>query len=370
MAFYKNTKYIKTLIPYRLDRLPLSLFHWKILLALGTTWILDGLEITIKGAISITLQHPQTLHLTSTQIGLAASFYLTGAVIGALFFGYLTDKYGRRRFFFITLGVYLLGVILSVFSWDFISLAVARTILGLGIGGEYTAINSAIDELMPAKVRGRISLAVNSSYWLGAAAGALMTSVILTPGLFPIDIGWRICLGLGAILGIITLVLRKFVPESPRWLVLHGHAAQAEQLMHEIEQEVDVNPEKKLDINKTPFIISTKVVNFRMVLSAIFNQYRKRALVTFTLMISQAFLYNAIFFTYVLILNHFYDIPAEKTGIYLLAFALSNFLGPVLLGQFFDTIGRKFMIVTTYIISAILLILTAYLFLQHSINAT
>src|SRR5277367_236747 len=228
-----------TLIPARLDRLPWSRFHWLLVIGLGITWVLDGLEITLMGAISAVLQRPDVLHFTAAEIGSISSAYLAGAVIGSLIFGHLTDRFGRRMFFFLSLSVYLVGVGLTALSWNLVSFGVFRFITGMGIGGEYSAVNSAIDELIPARLRGRVDLIINGSYWLGAALGAASTLVILNPHILPVKIGWRAGFGAGAIIGLVVLFLREFIPESPRWLMTHGRRDDAEKTVHEIEETVE-----------------------------------------------------------------------------------------------------------------------------------
>ncbi len=355
----------------RLDRLPWSRFHQLVILSLGITWILDGLEVTLVGAISGILGSPRTLALTPAQIGLLASWYILGAVMGALIFGWATDRFGRRKLFFVTLTIYLCGVILSAVSWNFWSFCCFRFLTGAGIGGEYSAINSAIDELIPARLRGRVDLIVNGSYWLGAATGSLSTIVILNPRLFPVNIGWRLGFAVGGVIGLLVLLLRRYVPESPRWLLTHGHPSEAERIAAEIEANV-----KKTTGHELPDPVGTalrirvqKTHGFGMIAEAMFKRYRARAILGLALMVSQAFFYNAIFFTYALVLTKFYDVPGEKTGLYLLPFALGNFLGPLALGHFFDTVGRRKMICVTYTISALLLAITALLFSHSAISA-
>jgi MFS family permease len=362
---------IRTLIPARLDRLPWSGFHTMVVVALGVTWILDGLEVTLVGAVSGVLQEPGTLHFSSAEIGFIASCYLAGAVVGALVFGYLTDRYGRRLFFFVTLAVYLVGALLTAFAWDLWSFVLFRVITGAGIGGEYTAINSAIDELIPARLRGRIDLYINGSYWVGAALGALSTVVLLDPKLFAVDVGWRVGFFIGALLGLFILFMRRHVPESPRWLVTHGQGARAEAMIAEIEQRVTqthgaLPPPDEAD---AIMLHPRAHVGIGTVARTLFGVYRRRTMLGLALMIAQAFLYNAIFFTYALVLTQFYAVPASETGLYLLPFAVGNFLGVIVLGHYFDTLGRRQMIAATYCISAALLVLTGYLFAHGEIGA-
>jgi MFS family permease len=358
---------IRTRIPARLDRLPWSRFHWLVVLALGVTWILDGLEVTFKGAVSGVLQLPETMGFSAAEIGLHGSGYLAGAVCGALFFGRLTGRYGRKRLFFITLAVYLAGVGLSAFSWDFWSFLAFRFITGCGIGGEYAAINSAIDELIPARHRGRVGLMINGSFWLGAALGSGATVLLLDPALFAPDFGWRLGFGMGAVLGLLILFFRRFIPESPRWLLTHGRVQEAERIMSGIERSIG----KPLPVPAGAEFVLRPRRSFGLaeVAHVMFTRYRSRSALCVMLMMSQAFLYNAIFFTYALVLTRFYGVPAGETGLYLLPFAIGNFLGPVALGHWFDTIGRRPMIALTYGISATLLTLTGWLFTQDLLSA-
>ncbi|HTX54120.1 MAG TPA: MFS transporter [Candidatus Baltobacteraceae bacterium] len=363
---------LQTLIPARLDRLPWCRFHWIVVIALGITWILDGLEVTLTGAVGGILQSPETLHFTSEEIGLIASWYLTGAVVGALFFGYLTDRLGRKKLFFITLCVYLGGTLLTGFSGGFWSFAACRFVTGAGIGGEYAAINSAIDELIPARIRGQVDLLINGSYWIGAALGSVATLYFLDPRFFPVNIGWRVSFIVGAVIGLGILLFRRAVPESPRWLITHGHAAEAERVVGDIERIVADTCGADLGMpsrEETLTIHPQSHFGFAIIARLMFGAYRTRAVLGLALMASQAFLYNAIFFTYALVLTRFYDIPADRTGIYLLPFAIGNFLGPALLGRLFDTVGRRAMIAATYAFSAVLLAVTGVLFSQGLLTA-
>jgi MFS family permease len=358
---------LRTDVPARLDRLPWSRFHWLVVLALGVTWILDGLEVTFKGAVSGVLQLPQTLGFTPAEIGLLGSAYLVGAVTGALVFGRLTDHYGRKKLFFVTLAVYLVGVGLSAFAWNFWSFVAFRFLTGCGIGGEYAAINSAIDELIPARHRGRVGLMINGSFWLGAALGSGATVVLLDPARFPVDLGWRLGFGIGAALGLVILAFRRYLPESPRWLLTHGRVQEAERIVADIERGIgrDLPPPLAPPITLHP----RRRFGLGHVAHVMLTRYRTRSMLCVMLMMSQAFLYNAIFFTYALVLTRFYDVPADRTGLYLLPFALGNFLGPVVLGHWFDTVGRRPMIALTYGTSATLLALTGWLFSQGLLSA-
>jgi MFS family permease len=350
---------ITTDIPARMDRLPWSRFHLLVVVALGITWVLDGLEVTIVGSIGPILKSPQTLGLTDQDIGSIAACYVAGAVVGALLFGWLTDRFGRRLIFNVTLGIYLLGVLLSAFSWNFWSFAAFRFITGLGIGGEYAAINSAIDELIPARLRGRIDLLVNGSYWGGALLGAAGSLLLLSGRFVGVDLGWRLGFGIGAVLGGGILFLRRFVPESPRWQVTHGREREAKATIEEIEHDVgtDLPPAKG-----TLTIHPRKVFGFGLILSAMWGENRGRSVLTLALMVAQAFLFNSVFFTYGLVLATFYHIDAARTGTYIVPLAAGNLLGPLLLGHLFDTVGRKPMIAGTYALSGVMLIGVAVLF--------
>ncbi|MFZ0126453.1 MAG: MFS transporter [Xanthobacteraceae bacterium] len=357
-------------VPARLDRLPWGSFHTLVVIALGVTWILDGLEVTLAGALSGALKQSPVLHFSNTDVGFVSSVYLTGAVSGALLFGWLTDRWGRRKLFFVTLAVYLVGSAATAFSWDLLSFGLFRFLTGAGIGGEYAAINSAIQEFIPARYRGRTDLAINGSYWLGAAVGAAGSIVFLDPRLVDPEIGWRLAFFIGASLGLIVIFMRPWLPESPRWLMAHGRSARARAVVVEIEDRfrrrgtwIDVAnvPRVRLRVRRHTPVLE--------MLHALFQTYRKRTLVGLTLMAAQAFFYNAIFFTYALILTDFYGVAADQVGWYVLPFAAGNFLGPLLLGPLFDSIGRKPMIAATYAISGLLLAGIGFLFSHDVLSA-
>jgi MFS family permease len=359
----------ETDIPARLDRLAWCRFHTLVLVALGITWVLDGLEVTLVGALAGALQASPSLHLTATELGLAASAYLTGAVGGALFFGWLTDRLGRKRLFTVTLGVYLAATAASALSPNFATFAVMRFFTGAGIGGEYTAINSAIQELIPARYRGRTDLVVNGSFWLGAALGALGAVVLLDPHLLPPDVGWRVALGIGAVLGVPILYLRRFVPESPRWLMLHGKLGEAERVLAGIEGDAPAIADAPT-FTRLRLRVRERSTDFVDLARSLFRLHPRRAVLGLVLMASQAFFYNAIFFTYALVLGRFFGIAADRVGLYILPFAIGNFFGPLLLGRRFDTIGRRPMIAATYAISGVLLLASAFLFIEGLLDAT
>ncbi|NLP63395.1 MFS transporter [Paraburkholderia sacchari] len=362
---------VETNLPARLDRLPWGRFHVLIVVALGVTWLLDGLEVTLAGAVASALKTSPVLHFDNTQVGIAGSAYIAGAVCGALGFGWLTDRLGRRKLFFITLTVYLVATAATAFSWSFASFVVFRALTGAGIGGEYAAINSTIQEFTPARVRGWTDLAINGTFWVGAGIGAAGSLVVLEPHLLPPDWGWRVCFFIGAVLALAILPMRAWVPESPRWLLTHGEHDEARAVVETIEVRfhkaghvLGDPPGKPLRLraqSRTP--LST-------VLHAIFVQHRRRAAVGFSLMTAQAFFYNAIFFTYALVLTDFYHVPGGDVGLYLLPFALGNFLGPLVLGRLFDVIGRRKMITTTYALSGLLLAGSGYLFAQGMLTVT
>jgi MFS family permease len=342
-----------------MDRLPWSRFHLLVVVALGVTWVLDGLEVTILGSIGPILKDHRTLGLTEQQIGMIAACYVGGAVVGALGFGWLTDRFGRRLMFNITLAVYLAGVTLTAFSWNVWSFACFNALTGLGIGGEYAAINSAIDELIPARLRGRIDLIVNGSYWAGAALGAAGSLLLLSGRLVSVNIGWRLGFGIGAILSVLILVLRRYVPESPRWQITHGREREARDTTSEIERKVGgklAPPKGTLQIHPR------KVFGFGLILSSMFGKNRDRSFLALMLMVGQSFLFNAVFFTYGLILSRFYQVPEARVGVYILPLAVGNFLGPLLLGHLFDTIGRKKMIAGTYGMAGMMLACVSVLF--------
>jgi MFS family permease len=364
---------IETDIPARLDRLPWSRWHWKILIGLGTVWILDGLEVTIVGSIAGAISAKGSgIDITSAQVaGLAASLYVAGACFGALVFGQLTDRFGRKKLFMITLGVYLLATAATAFSTTAVFFFVCRFVTGMGIGGEYSAINSAIDELIPAKHRGRIDIVINGTYWLGAAAGALLSVVALH--VFSPFLDWRVCFALGFALGTVILVVRRNVPESPRWLFIHGREKEAEQITSEIEREVAEGTGEELepvDPDDTIKIHQRKSIGLIEIARTVLKDYPKRTVLGLSLFIGQAFLYNSILFGYATLLSTFFGVSTADAPYYLVAFAAGNFLGPIVLGGLFDSVGRKPMIAGTYILSGVLLLITGYLFEQNQLNAT
>jgi MFS family permease len=354
---------VETSIPSRLDVLRWSGFHTRVVLALGITWILDGLEVTLAGALSGALKESPALHFSNFDVGFSNSAYLAGAVLGALGFGWLTDRIGRKKLFFITLALYLSATAATALSFDVASYAVFRFLTGAGIGGEYTAINSTIQELVPARYRGWTDLVINGSFWIGAAIGAVSAIILLDPHLIRPDLGWRLAYLTGACLGLVVFIMRMWIPESPRWLIIHGYPERAHAIVDEIERSAggSASGPRRHDFPK----IKLKMRDYtplREVARTLFSVYRQRSLVGLALMSAQAFFYNAIFFTFALVLTDFYGIAADQVGWYLLPFAAGNFLGPLLLGRLFDTLGRRVMITFTYGISGVLLALSGYLF--------
>jgi MFS family permease len=362
---------IATDIPARLDRLRWGRFHTLVVVALGITWILDGLEVTLAGAVSPALKESPQLRFSNADVGLVSSAYLAGAVMGALFFGWLTDRLGRKRLFFITLVVYLLATAATALSWNIWSFALFRFLTGAGIGGEYTAINSAIQELVPARYRGWTDLVINGSFWVGAAVGAAASIVLLDPAVLAPDVGWRLAFLIGAVLGLVIFLMRLWLPESPRWLMTHGRVEDANKVLDQIEREFRARGHR---FEAKPLaVIRLRIRRFTPlaeVARTLFRIERRRTLVGLSLMVAQAFFYNAIFFTYALVLTDFYGIPGDHVGWYLLPFAAGNFLGPVVLGRLFDTIGRRPMIAATYAVSGMLLAVAGYLFALGILSAT
>ncbi|PWI41910.1 MFS transporter [Streptomyces sp. ICBB 8177] len=363
---------VRTSVPARLDRLPWSRWHWMIVIGLGTVWILDGLEVTVVGNIASRLSQPGSgLHVSSAQVtGLAAALYVAGACVGALFFGWLTDRRGRKKLFLITLAVYLAATALTALStqpWWFFTF---RFLTGFGIGGEYAAINSAIDELIPSRHRGRVDLIINGSFWVGAVGGSLLSILMLNTNYFPANVGWRLTFALGVVLGLVILLVRRNVPESPRWMFIHGRGDEAERLVSSIEERISEETGRQLEpVDREITIHQRESVGFGEIARTVFRDYPRRAVLGLALFIGQAFLYNAITFGFGSILNKFYGTPSDHTGYYFAVIAVGNFLGPLLLGGLFDTVGRRPMIAGTYIGSGVLLFVTAWLFGGGHLNA-
>ena len=358
-------------VPARLERLTWARFHTLVVVALGITWILDGLEVTLAGSVAGALKTSPALAFSDRDVGLAGSAYLAGAVSGALFFGWLTDRLGRKKLFFITLAVYLLATAATGLSVNGAMFFLFRFLTGAGIGGEYTAINSAIQELVPARYRGATDLAINGSFWVGAAIGALAAIVLLDPKLIDPELGWRLAFLIGAAIGLVIVTMRMWIPESPRWLIIHGQPEKAERIVEDIEQRVAEGGGSIERLEKGAVRIRGRShTPLGEVFDTILRKQLKRTLVGLALMASQAFLYNAIFFTYALILADFYSVPSQSIGWYILPFAATNFLGPLLLGPLFDSLGRRRMISLTYGVSGALLLLSGALFFADLFTAT
>lgn len=354
-------------MPARLDRLPWSKFHWLIVVGLGVSWILDGLEIQIVSQAGF----KDDLGLSSGAVGALGSVYLIGEVVGALFFGRITDRIGRRKIFILTLAIYLVGSGLAGLSWNFTILAIFRFIAGVGIGGEYSAINSAIDELIPSHYRGRVDIAINGTYWAGAALGASANLYLLSDSV-PSSWGWRIGFFIGPVIGLAIIGLRRHIPESPRWQMTHGYQDEANQTVDEIEQRVraDGHELREVDERKAIELVPQKWIPYPELARTFLRKYPRRTILGFTLMSTQAFLYNAIFFTYALVLEHFFHVTKAHTGYFFLPFALGNLAGPLLLGPLFDSVGRRKMISGSYLISGLLLAVSAWFFGGGHLNAT
>jgi MFS family permease len=361
----------ETDVPARLDRLPWSRFHWLVVIALGVTWILDGLEVTLVGSLSAAIAHSPSLHLSGREIGWAASAYLGGAVSGALVFGWLTDRLGRKKLFSATVAIYAVATVLTGVSWNFWTFAAFRFATGTGIGGEYAAVNATIQELIPARRRGFTDLVVNGSFWLGAALGAAGSVVALDPHVIPPEVGWRAAFVVGGVIGFVVLLLRRFIPESPRWLMTHGRPEKAAEVVAGIERRVARETGRALPPIAGPKLRLRRDVRAWYLASfeALLRRYRSRTVLGVALMAAQAFCYNAVLFTYALILTDFYGIASGSVGLFMLPFALGNFLGPLLLGRLFDALGRKPMITATYAVSGVLMALTGWLFAAGLLSA-
>jgi MFS family permease len=363
-----DAKPVRSLIPARLDRLPWARFHWLVVVGLGVSWILDGLEIQLVSAAGF----QKSLGMSSAEVGLAGTVYLIGQVVGALTFGRMTDRWGRKKLFIVTLAIYLVGSGVAGLAWAPWFLYLWRFVAGPGIGGEYTAINSAIDELIPAKYRGRVDIAVNGTYWAGALLGAVASFYLLDTSLVPENLGWRIAFFIGPVMGLIIVWLRRHIPESPRWMVTHGHAEEADQVVDDIEASVEGQGVRLEQVDESRAILLKPKADlpFRDLVEVFFKRYPSRTVLGLTMMITQSFLYNAIFFTYALVLQNFYGLDKSTAAIYFIPFAIGNLLGPLLLGHLFDTLGRRTMIFSTYLLAGIVLLVSAFLFKAGALNAT
>jgi MFS family permease len=367
-----QTGTIKTSIPARLDRLPWSRFHWMIVIGLGTAWILDGLEVNVVGSISARLfEHGSGTGLTKSDVsGWAASLYIGGACFGALLFGQLTDRFGRKKLFMLTLAIYLLGTVLTALTFSPAWFFVFRFLTGMGIGGEYSAINSAIDELIPAKHRGRVDVSINGSYWLGGVGGSLLSVLMLNTAIFPTDVGWRLSFVLGAIIGLAVLLVRKSVPESPRWLFIHGREDEAEEIVQDIERQVKESTGRELPEpdDEALEVRQRKAIPLSLIVRSVVSMYPKRTILGLSLFIGQAFLYNSVLFGFGSLLTVYFHTASGDVPYFIAVFAVGNFAGALLLSPLFDTIGRKPMIAGTYLLSGVLLIFTGLLFKGHHLS--
>ena len=362
---------LRSLVPARMDRLPWSAFHWRMIIALGITWILDGVEIGLASAIGDVLRKEETLNLNAQTVGLSATLYLIGQVVGALYFGRQADRLGRRKLFIVTLALYLVANGLTALSFSTATFLLTRFFAGMGIGGEYAAIHSAIDELTPAKYRGRVDIAIAGTYWAGAMVAAAAQFFLLDPALLPIDIGWRFSLLLGPLIGLAIWPLRRYIPESPRWQLTHGQSAAAEETVAKIEAEIRSKGVQLDEVDPSHAIVirQKEHVSYARIVRVLFKQYLSRSVLSVALMVTQSFLYNAIFFTYVLILVDFFGVKHESVAYFFFPFAAGNLLGALFLGRYFDTIGRRRMIAITYCTSALLLALSGWLFWRGMLTA-
>jgi MFS family permease len=365
-----QTGTIKTDIPSRLDRLPWSRFHWLVVIGLGTVWILDGLEVTLVGSIASRLTSQGSgIDISSAQIGIAGAAYVGGACVGALFFGQLTDRFGRKRLFLITLALYICATVATAFAFAPWYFYLVRFFTGAGIGGEYSAINSAIDELIPARIRGRVDLIINGSYWIGSAAGAAAALVFLDTAIFAKDFGWRLAFAVGAVLGLTILLVRRNVPESPRWLFIHGREEEAERIVDDIEQRTAEESGHELPEPEGEITVRQRErIPFRQIARTALKLYPRRSLLGLALFIGQAFLYNGVVFNLGGLFTTYFDVSSSAVPVFVILYAIGNFLGPVLLGRLFDTVGRKPMIVFAYLGSSAVATVMAVLFIGGSLS--
>jgi MFS family permease len=368
MSVDAGVRRIETRVPARLDRLPWSWFHWRILIGLGTVWILDGLEVTIVGSIAARLSESGSgIAITPADIGTAAAFYVVGACLGALFFGQLTDRFGRKKLFIITLAVYVAATVATAFAFSPLYFFLARFVTGAGIGGEYSAINSAIDELIPARLRGRVDLVINGTYWAGAAAGAGLAVFLLDTSIFPAELGWRLAFAIGALLGLVILVVRRHVPESPRWLFIHGREDEAERIVEDIERDVRERTGQPLpEPDQSITVRQRHTIPFRVIARTAFKVYPKRTVLGLALFVGQAFIYNGITFNLGTMFTGFYGVASGMAPLFIVFYAVGNMLGPLLLGRLFDTVGRRPMISATYLGSAVLVLPLTWVFVTQT----
>ncbi len=368
-----ETGTIRTKIPARLDRLPWSRFHWMVIVGLGTAWILDGLEVNVVGSISSRISESGAgTGLSESDVsGWAASLYIAGACLGAIVFGQLTDRFGRKRLFMVTLGIYLTGTVLTALTFSPGWFFACRFLTGMGIGGEYSAINSAIDELIPARQRGRADVSINGSYWLGGIGGSLLAVFLLNTAIFPVNVGWRLSFVLGAVIGLAVLLVRRNVPESPRWLFIHGREREAEKIVTEIEEQVgEQTGERLAEPDEEPMTVrQRRTIPLSLIVRSVVSLYPRRTILGLSLFIGQAFLYNSILFGFGNLLSLYFHTPSGNVPYYLAVFAAGNFAGALILSPLFDTWGRKPMIAGTYILSGALLIVTGFLFKAHDLDA-
>ncbi len=338
-----------------------------VVIGLGTVWILDGLEVTMVGSVASRMSEKGSgISITAGDIGTAAAIYVAGACLGALFFGHLTDRFGRKKLFIVTLAVYIAATTSTAFAFSPLYFYAARFFTGAGIGGEYSAINSAIDELIPARVRGRVDLLINGSYWVGSAGGAALSVLLLNTAILPKDVGWRIAFAVGAVLGLTIMLVRRQVPESPRWLFIHGRQEEAEQIVDGIESDVRDETRQELDEpGESLTVRQRETIPFREIARTAFQLYPKRAMLGLALFVGQAFIYNGITFDLGTLFTNFYKVSSGFVPVFIIVYAVGNFSGPLLLGRLFDTVGRKPMISGSYLGSAVLTLPLAWIFFRN-----
>lgn len=358
----QQAQVLETDIPPRLDRLPWSGWHVRVVAALGITWMLDGLEGGVGGALSGALKQRDTLGFSDAQLELSSTFYLAGTVVGALVFGYLADRYGRRKLFLWTLAVYVCATTATACSWNLLTFTICRTLTGAGIGGEYSAITSAVDELIPARMRGTVDMVINSTFWIGVMLGTLVAVGFLSPHVFGLRLGWRMAFFAGLPIAVAVLFLRRGLPESPRWLLTHGDPDGAEHVMRGIEATV------RAEMGALPRV-STRVSVARGSHHLVRNtaqlftgRHRSRAWLCLGLMVAQSFFYNSVFFASTLVLIRFYGVSAQHAGYLFLPIALANFLGPALLSRLVDSVGRRIVISASLILTGVVFFLSSFLF--------
>jgi MFS family permease len=365
-----HTDAFESNIPPRLDSLPWSRWHLRIAIALGITFLLDGLEGGVGGSISGALKSVTTLHFTDAQLGIASTGYLAGTVVGAFIFGFLADVYGRKSLFLWTLALYVCATAATALSWNLFSFTLCRALTGAGIGGEYTAITSAIDELIPARVRGAANLMIGATFWLGVILGSLVAVATLSDSLLGLRYGWRIAMLSGIPIALVVLYLRRYLPESPRWLLTRGRSTEAEAIVIQIEAAVASETGLLPVVTKTVTILPTTINPLRKLSLLLHKKHRGRAVLCLGLTMAQSFFYNSVFFSSTLILLRFYGVSPAHAGVLFLPIAFTNFFGPIVMGRLFDSIGRRTMISLNFILTGLVFGTSSVLFLHGHLSTT